>query len=99
MFPHPPTFSVSFKYCLGNAIMTSVIIMFVKQEFLDFMAKHDFQADQALVVANKLALIDITTVKEILCYFSSGPTVYAIWDGVPERKSMVTTWPNSGICS
>ena len=42
--------------------------MAVKLEFLDFMAKHDFQPDQALVLANKLALINITTIKDFLNY-------------------------------
>ena len=60
--------------------------MAVKQEFLKFIAKHDFEPDQALVVATKLSLIGITTAKQVLGYFSYGPTAYFFWDSIPEWK-------------
>ena len=60
--------------------------MAVKQDFLDYMTKHDFQPDQALEVAATLALIDITTVKDFVVYFSTGPTVFKFWAGIPEWK-------------
>ena len=53
--------------------------MAVMQDFLDYMTEHDFQPDQALEVATKLALIDITTVKGFVGDFSSGPTVFKFW--------------------
>ena len=84
--PRPSLFRFSLKYCLGSTVMTSVITMSVTQEFLDVIAKHDFQPDQILVVANKLTLIDSITVKDFLGYFSSGPTVYTFRDGIPEWK-------------
>ena len=62
--------------------------MAVKQDFLDYMTKHDFQPDQALEVAAKLALIDITTGTDLV-YFSGhirGPTVFKFWDSIPEWK-------------
>ena len=60
--------------------------MAVKQDFLDYMIKHDFQPDQALEAATKLALIDITTVNDFVGYFSSGPTVFHFWNFIPEWK-------------
>ena len=50
-----------------------------KQDFVDYIVKHDFQPAQALEVATKLSLIDITTVKDFVGYFSGlheGPTVF-----------------------
>ena len=60
--------------------------MAVKQEFPNFMAKHDFEPDQAWAMATKLSQIGIITAKEFLGYFSCGPTVYFFWDSIPEWK-------------
>ena len=53
--------------------------MAVKQDFIDYIVKHDCQPEQALEVATKLSLIDITTVKDFVGYFSGhheGPTIF-----------------------
>ena len=51
----------------------------VKQDFVDYITRHDFQPEQANEVATKLLAIDITTVKDFVAYFRghhNGPTVY-----------------------
>ena len=50
---------------------------------VDYIARHDFEAGQALEVATKLAAIGITTVKHFVGYFShpnEGPTVFKFWN-------------------
>ena len=46
---------------------------------MDYITRHDFHPDQANEVATKLLAIDITTVKDVVGYFSGhhdGPSVY-----------------------
>ena len=44
----------------------------INQSFVDYIARHDFEAAQAAEVAAKLAAIGITTVKHFVGYFSHG---------------------------
>ena len=62
----------------------------VQQVFVDYIARHDFEAGQALKVATKLAAIGITTVKHFVGYFShpnEGPTVFKFWNRITEWKT------------
>ena len=62
----------------------------VQQAFVDDMARHGFDAAQALEVATKLAAIGITTVKHFVGYFShgnEGPTVFKFWNSINEWKT------------
>ena len=64
--------------------------MLVKQDFEDYIRKHDFQPEQALEVLTKLSLIDITTVKDFVGYFSGhheGPTVFKFWSSISEWRT------------
>ena len=62
----------------------------VQQVFVDYIARHDFEAGQALEVATKLEAIGITTVKDFVGYFShlnEGPTVFKFWNSIAEWKT------------
>ena len=62
----------------------------VQQVFVDYIARHDFEAGQALEVATKLEAIGITTVKDFVGYFShlnEGPTVFKFWNSIAEWKN------------
>ena len=57
---------------------------------MDYITKHDFKPEQALEVATKLSLIDITTVKDFVGYFSGhheGPRMFTFWSSIPEWRT------------
>ena len=61
-----------------------------QQVFVEYIARHDFDAAQVLEVAAKLDAIGITTVKDFVGYFShhrEGPTVFKFWNSIAEWKT------------
>ena len=84
--PRPPLcFSRGkFRGYLDNIMAT------VKQDFVDYITRHDFQPEQANEVSTKLLAIDTTPVKDFVGYFSGhqeGPTVYKFWSSIAEWRA------------
>ena len=83
----PPTPLVPLSFSSGRPNCDLDNNMAVKQDSVDYIVKHDFRPEQALELATKLPLIDITTVKDFVGYSSGhheGPTVFKCWSSIPE---------------